>query len=93
MFVDLLYDTDCKREAQCLENVWRQKISAINRASLHNLFKCVLPFDIIENIFKFANNVIYIQDLKRTHHFINMSTPSVGRHIVYGYYIREYIKE
>ena len=88
MFVDLLYDTNCKAEAQYLENIWRQKIANIIFKSIYDTFRNTFPSDVIYVIHGFLKCPKPIIDLRRTHHFLTLN---MYQHPVYGYYIEEYI--
>ena len=89
MFTDLLYDTDCKIQAQYLENIWRQHILSLQMISLWMIFRNVFPSDVISIIHKFSYaQHKFINDLRRTHHFLRL--PDHKNSKVYGYYIQSY---
>ena len=88
MFVDLLYDTQCKIEAQFLENIWRQQIAKMLHDPIYDALKNVLPLDVIEIIYRFITPPKLVNNLKRTHHLLTLNK---SKHPVYGYYIEEYV--
>lgn len=90
MFTDLLYDTDSKIEAQYLENIWRQHILSLRMNTLRIIFRDTFPIDIISTIHKFlCTQFKLIDDLRRTHHFIELTDKKKTK--VFGYYIQSYI--